>query len=191
MKISVSINGVLRDILGKFEEVYEKYNDKKVKSPVITPNLMEYVEFKDDEELLDFLYNDATMEIFGQAKEIENNVISHLVDLYKEMPLDYKLRIVSDDLGKSKSATLWFLSKYGLVCDEIIFYNTDTIKELWDKTDIFITVDTDIIDNKPKNKKLIIIDKCYNQKMECDLRVDSLKEIKSLKNAFEEEISTQ
>tara|TARA_R100001163_G_C5001918_1_gene150762 strand:+ start:148 stop:723 length:576 start_codon:yes stop_codon:yes gene_type:complete len=191
MIISVSINGVLRDILGKFEEVYEKYNDKKVKSPVITPNLMEYVEFKDDEELLDFLYNDATMEIFGQAKEIENNVISHLVDLYKEMPLDYKLRIVSDDLGKSKSATLWFLSKYGLVCDEIIFYNTDTIKELWDKTDIFITVDTDIIDNKPKNKKLIIIDKCYNQKMECDLRVDSLKEIKSLKNAFEEEISTQ
>ena len=47
---------------------------------------MEYVEFKSDEELLDFLYNDATMEIFGQAKEIENNVISHLVDLYKEMP---------------------------------------------------------------------------------------------------------
>ena len=64
MVISISINGVLRDILGKFEEVYEKYNDKKVKSPVITPNLMEYVDFKNDEELLDFLYNDATMEIF-------------------------------------------------------------------------------------------------------------------------------
>ncbi len=191
MVISISINGVLRDILGKFEEVYEKYNDKKVKSPVITPNLMEYVDFKNDEELLDFLYNDATMEIFGQAKEIENNIISHLVDLYKEMPIDYKLRIVSDDLGKSKAATLWFLSKYGLVCDEIIFYNTNTIKELWDNTDIFITVDKDVIESKPKNKKLIIIDKCYNQKMECDLRVDSLKEIKSLENAFEEEISTQ
>ena len=94
-------------------------------------------------------------------------------------------------LGKSKAATLWFLSKYGLVCDEIIFYNTNTIKELWDNTDIFITVDKDVIESKPKNKKLIIIDKCYNQKMECDLRVDSLKEIKSLENAFEEEISTQ
>ena len=73
MIISVSINGVIRDVLGRFEEIYEKYEGKKVISPVITPNLMEYVDFKDEDELLDFLYNDATMEIFGQAKEIENN----------------------------------------------------------------------------------------------------------------------
>ena len=185
MIISVSINGVLRDILGKFEQIYEKYSGKEVKSPVITPDLMEYVDFKDDDELLDFLYNDATMEIFGQAKETENNVISHLVELYKEMPVDYKLRIVSDDLGKSKSATLWFLSKYGLVCDEIVFYTTDTISELWDKSDIFITADTDIINNKPKDKKLIIIDKCYNEGMKSDLRINTLRKIKSLENAFE------
>ena len=190
MIISVSINGVLRDILGKFEDVYEKYQDKKVKSPVITPNLMEYVEFTDEDELLEFLYNDATMEIFGQAKEIENNIISYLVELYKEMPLDYKLKIVSDDLGKSKAATLWFLSKYGLVCDEIVFYRNDTITELWDNTDIFITTDNDVIKNKPKNKKLVIIDKCYNQDMECDLRIETLKEIKSLEDVFEEKITS-
>ena len=189
MVISVSINGVIRDILGRFEEIYEKYEGKKVISPVITPNLMEYVDFKDEDELLEFLYNDATMEIFGQAKEIEHNIISHLVDLYKEMPVGYKLRIVSDDLGKSKSATLWFLSKYGLVCDEITFYNTSNIDEVWDVTDIFITADVDVISSKPKNKKLIVINKCYNQDMKCDLRIDTLKEIKSLENAFKKEIA--
>ena len=188
MIISISINGVLRDILSKFEQIYEKYQNQEVKSPVITPNLMDYVHFVNEDELLEFLYNDATMEIFGQAKEIENNVISHLVELYKEMPLDYKLKIVSDDLGKSKAATLWFLSKYGLVCDEIVFYTTDAIKELWEVTDVFITTDTDIINNKPENKKLIVVDKCYNENMECDLRVTTLKEIKSLENAFEEKI---
>jgi len=191
MIITVSINGVLRDILGKFEQIYEKYQGKEVKSPVITPDLMDYVDFKDDDELIEFLYNDATMEIFGQAKEIDNNVISHLVELYKEMPLDYKLKIVSDDMGKSKSATLWFLSKYGLVCDEIVFYTNSTISELWKNSDIFITADTEVIKNKPVDKKLIIIDKCYNQGLECDLRVNTLKEIKSLENVFEENVITQ
>ena len=76
-------------------EIYEKYQGKEVTSPVTTTDLMKYVEFKDEDELLEFLYNDATMEIFGQAKEIELNIISHLVDLYKEMPVGYKLRVVS------------------------------------------------------------------------------------------------
>ena len=44
MIISVSINGVLRDVLGKFEQIYEKYQNTEVKSPVITPNLMDYVD---------------------------------------------------------------------------------------------------------------------------------------------------
>ena len=105
------------------------------------------------------------------------------------MPVGYKLKIVSDDLGKSKAATLWFLSKYGLVCDEIIFYTSDTLDELWGVTDIFITSDTDIITSKPENKKLIVVDKCYNQDMVCDLRLNTIKEIKSLENVFEETIT--
>ena len=189
MIVSISINGVIRNILGRFEEIYEKYEDKKVISPVITPNLMEYVDFKDEDELLDFLYNDATMEIFGQAKEIENNVISHLVELYKGAPNNYVLRVVSDELGKSKPSTLWFLAKYGVVCDEIIFYTKTTVKKVWDNTDVFITADIDIIENKPEDKKLIIVDRVYNENMVSDLRVKSIKEIKSFKDACEEIIT--
>ena len=101
---------------------------------------MEYIDFKDDDELLEFLYDEAPMEIFGQAKEIENNVISHFGELYKEMPNNYKLKIVSDDFGKAKPATLWFLAKYGLVCDEISFLHHKNYQiTLWKNTDIFIT----------------------------------------------------
>ena len=74
MIISLSINGVLRDVLSRFGEIYEKYQGKEVISPVITPDLMQYVDFKNEDELLEFLYNDATMEIFGQAKEIEHKI---------------------------------------------------------------------------------------------------------------------
>tara|TARA_R110002051_G_scaffold241753_2_gene302190 strand:+ start:1701 stop:2273 length:573 start_codon:yes stop_codon:yes gene_type:complete len=186
MVISININGVIRDVLSKFEQVYEKYTDREVLSPVITPNLMEYVEFSDDNELLEFLYDEAPMEIFGQAKEIENNVISHIGELYKEMPDNYILRMVSDDFGRAKPATLWFLAKYGLVCDEIIFYTTKTIDSVWEKTDLFITSDTDIIKSKPKDKKLVVIDKCYNEDMVGDLRIKSIKEIKSFKDVCKE-----
>jgi len=189
MIISISINGVIRDILSKFEQVYEKYQDKEVLSQVITPNLMEYVEFKDDTELLEFLYDEAPMEIFGQAKEIENNIISHLGELYKGMPNDYVLRVVSDDFGRAKPATLWFLAKYGLVCDEIIFYTTNTVDSVWGNTDIFITSDNDIIESKPKDKKLVVVDKCYNKNTISDLRIKSIKEIKSFKDVCEEIIT--
>jgi len=180
MIISVSINTVLRDVLSKFEQVYEKYEDREVKSPVITPNLIDYTHFEKPEDLYDFLYTEAPMEIFGQAKESENNVISHLVELYKSMPPDYKLRIVSDELGRAKSSTLWFLAKYGLVCDEIVFYTTKTLSNLWEETDLFITSDIDVIEHKPNDKKLIIVNKTYNEDFDNGTRIDSLKEIESL-----------
>tara|TARA_R110000737_G_scaffold78955_2_gene110704 strand:- start:499 stop:1077 length:579 start_codon:yes stop_codon:yes gene_type:complete len=180
MKISVSINGVLRDVLLKFQQVYEKYEDRETKSDVITPNLMEYTHFKNEEELYNFLYQEAPMEIFGQAKETILNVIAHLVELYKDMPPDYKLSIVTDDLGKSKSATLWFLAKYGLVCDEILFYNVKTLDGIWEGTDVFITSDIDVITTKPDNKKLIVVDQVYNNSYDCDLRITNLKELNTL-----------
>ena len=182
MIISISINEVLRSVLEKFELVYEKYYDVEVKSPVTTPDLMSYVHFETDDELLGFLYSEASMEVFGHAKETTNNVMSHLVELYKSMPSDYKLRIVSDDLGKAKPATLWFLAKYGCSMDELIFYTTETIDYVWDTTDIFITSDMDVIASKPKNKTLVTISKEYNDNGVSDLTIDSIKEIDSFKN---------
>ena len=184
MIISVSINGVLRDVLSRFQEIYEKYHDREVKSEVLTPNLMDYVHFESDDELIDFLYEESPMEIFGQAKESSQNIIQHLMKLYKEMPEGYRLRIVSDDLGRGKSSTLWFLAKYGCVCDEIMFYNTLTIGRIWEDTDVFVTSDLDVINAKPDNKKLIVVDKIYNKDMICDKRINTLKEIESLEYAI-------
>ena len=77
-------------------------------------------------------------------------------------------------------STLWFLAKYGCVCDEIMFYNSLTIDRLWEETDLFITCDIDVINARPDNKKLIIVDKIYNKDMICNKRIDNLKEIESL-----------
>jgi len=186
MIISVSINGVLRDILTRFEDVYNKYFEVGIKSPVLTPNLLEYTHFETAEDLFEFMYEESPMEVFGQAKESEVNVITHLTSLYKEMPKGYKLRIVGDDLGRAKSSTLWFLAKYGCSCDEISFYNISNVNEMWEKTDLFITSDLDIINSKPENKELIIVDKVYNTDLVCNLRIKTLKHIESFENIYEQ-----
>jgi hypothetical protein len=185
MVISVSINGVLRDILSRFEDVYNKYFEDGVKSEVLTPDLLGYTHFETPEDLFEFMYEESPMEVFGQAKETSMNVMTHLTDLYKEMPVGYRLRVVGDDLGRAKSSTLWFLAKYGCSCDEISFYNTTTINELWEKTDLFITTDLDIINSKPKDKSLIIVDKVYNTDLVCNLRINNLKDIQSFENIYE------
>jgi len=185
MNITININEVLRDVLARFGEIYEKYHDKKISAEIITPNLLDYVDFDNEEDLFKFLYEEAPMEIFGQAKEVEHNVISHLVELYKNMPKGYRLRLVSDDFGKSKASTLWFLAKYGVVVDEIIFYKLNQIDYIWSLTDVFITADMDIIERKPEDKKIIIIDKPYTTSLDCDLRINTLKDLETFEDILE------
>ena len=74
------------------------------------------------------------------------------------------------------------LAKYGCCCDEIKFYTLKTIKNIWESTDVFITADTEVIKLKPKNKKLVIVDRSYNKKIKCDTRIKDLKEIESFEN---------
>lgn len=52
MNITISINEVLRDVLGKFQNVYEKYHNTELENDIITPNLLDYVDFKTQDELL-------------------------------------------------------------------------------------------------------------------------------------------
>ena len=186
MIISVTINDVLRDVLSRFEDVYNKYHEEGVKETVMTPDLLGYTHFETPEDLYEFMYEESPMEIFGQAKEVSVNVMTHLTSLYKGMPKGYKLRIVGDDLGRAKSSTLWFLAKYGCSCDEISFYNVETVDEIWERTDLFITADLDIIGAKPKNKELIIVDKVYNKDLLCNLRIKTIKDIESFKNIYGE-----
>ena len=87
-----------------------------------------------------------------------------------------------DDFGKSKAATLWFLAKYGVVVDEIIFYTIKQIDYVWSLTDVFITADIDIIEKKPSNKKIIVIDRPYNTSLDCELRINTLKDLETFED---------
>ena len=158
MKIAISINGVIRDLLSKIKKVHKKYYDSDVEEDLNYDNIKELLNFKDQDELLEFLYREAPMEIFGHATEIKNNFIRSLNEL-AGINKDYTFTLISDEVGRGISATFWFLAKYGCSIKNIKFYNIREVDNLWDEFDLIFTNDEPIIKSKPEDKLLYTLNK--------------------------------
>ena len=158
MKIGIEINGVLRDTIGKFKMCYEKflmpneYNldevqdfEYKISEPIDSLNLKQHFSFKGDEEFIEFMYEDCPMEIFGHAMSSEMMTFNYLNDFYNEHKYENEIYIISDEVGKSKPATLFFLSKFSCLIENYIFYNSKNKTDIISKFDLIVTSDPNII----------------------------------------------
>ena len=188
MRIGIEINGVLRDTIGKLEQVYQKYfidkwegfdeQDFKYEMtlPVTSLNLREHFTFKDDEEFFSFLYEENAMEIFGHAGSTETFTFNDFNNLYLDLRSDNDIIIVSDEIGKSKPATLFFLSKFGCLTEEIKFYSNSTINSMWDRIDVLLTANPDLLLNHPENVRVIKFNTKYNENIDYVDSISTLKE---------------
>ena len=114
MKIAFDLNGVIRDVFLKTEQVYTKFyleeKDEDVVSeynedteqweessgkdsfdyglnlPVTSMDLINHFKFETPEELYNFFYIDFPMNIFGHSPSISGNTFNILNDLY----VDYR-----------------------------------------------------------------------------------------------------
>ena len=177
MIISVDINEVLRDFIGKLKKTYKKYTTKDPIEPIDTFNLNQYFIFDEDGETLEnFLYDESSLEIFGHADEIRTNTISHLNNLNNKVKeLGHRLEVVGIEMGNSKPSTLFFLSKTGCKVDRIRFVSSP--EELWEGSDIMITANPNVIDAKPSNKNVVKVECQYNTNNKSDYNVEKLKDI--------------
>jgi hypothetical protein len=192
VRIGIEINGVLRDTLKKISEVYEKwyienpYRDEESKGEIISElnslEIMKHLKFKDEDELYNFLYKEYTMEIFGHAGSVEYNGMNDLNDFYIDMRDRHDIMVVSDEMGKSKPASLFFLSKFGCLIEKVKFYSNQTINSMWDEIDILLTSNPDLILNHPDNKHIIKYNTDYNKEIKCDDEISSIKELSNKLN---------
>ena len=196
MKIGIDINNVVRDTLKRIEQIYEKWYienpffseelddfEYKIISPVTTLDLKSHLAFKNDEHLYDFLYTEHTMEIFGHAGSVEYSTFHDLNDFYLEMRDNHEIILVSDEMGKSKPATLFFISKFGCLVENISFYSEQTKNLLCNKVDVLLTANPDLLLNKPQTKTLIKFVTSYNNEVSCEYTIENIKQ---LKNKIEE-----
>lgn len=212
-RVGIEVNGVLRDTIGKFTQLYEKYLidgyqnefdsqtyllnsdgdveletqpepfEYKILSPATSLNLKEHFSFQNDSELFSFMYEDYTMELFGHAPSTEYSTFNDLNELYLDLRDKLNLSIVSDEIGKSKPATLFFLSKFGCLLEKIKFYSNITIYDMWDEVDILVTSNPDLLLNTPEGKMVIKFETSYNQDVVVENSVKTIKELwNKLKN---------
>jgi len=214
MRIGIDINGVLRDTLLKFEQLYQKNlidnqenKDKtyelsfsgesntlsgitenvnsqdfkyEIISDVNTDNLLNHFKFPNEEDLFSFMYEEYTMELFGHAPSTEMTTFNILNDLYYELRNNYELLIISEEIGKSKPASLFFLAKFGCLIEKVVFYSELTKNKLWEEVDVFITANPKIIKTKPKDKIIVKYNTNYNNNIISDFEISTLSDFSLL-----------
>jgi hypothetical protein len=196
MKIGIELNGVLRDTLKKIQEVYQKWNidnpflevdengfKYEVLSDLNSLNISNHLKFKDENELYNFLYKEYTMEIFGHAGSSEMSGMMDLNDFYMDFRDEHEIWIISDEIGKSKPASLFFISKFGCLVENIKFYSQSTINSMWNSIDILLTANPTLLLNHPNDKIIIKYETIYNYDVQS---THTIKTIKELKNKIKE-----
>ena len=191
MRIAVELNGVLRDTLKKIQQEYEKWylvnpfkedeekSEYEVISDLTTLNITQHLKFKDDDELYNFLYKEHTMEIFGHAGSVETSGMMDFNEFYFDMRESHDILIVSDEIGKSKPASLFFISKFGCLVETVKFYSESTINSLWNSVDILLTANPNLLLNHPENVKVIKFNTTYNTEIKTEHSISSIKELKA------------
>ena len=209
MRIAIEINEVIRDVFTKAGQIYEKFyledreyeitsefneetdewiEDEKVNFkyeldlPVKSLDLINHFKFKTNEDLYDFFYVDFPMQIFGHSSSVNVNTFNVLNDLYVKLRDKNEITLISDEMGKSKPATLFFLSKYGCLVENIKFYSNVTIDTIMDNFDVIITANPNIIQNKNKKPILVKYKTLYNESLISNYEINTVDDIEPLLN---------
>lgn len=192
MRIGVDVNGVLRNTLDKIVQTYQKflidktegieYEDDfkyEIKSPIDSIEINKFLNFRNDEEMFSFLYEEFPMEIFGHSQSSEYTTFNDLNQIYLNLRDEHDFIIVSDEIGKSKPSTLFFLSKFGCQFEKVKFYSHITINSMWDEIDILLTANPRLLLEHPSEKTVIKFETQYNKEINSVHSITSIKEFES------------
>lgn len=212
MRVAIDINGVLRDTIGKFKQLYEKHLieensnhllnptytldisgntelqqvpeefEYKILSPVTSLELDSHFAFQSREEFYSFMYEEYCMELFGHSPSSELSTFYDLNDVYLSLRKRVDFVLISDEIGKSKPATLFFLSKFGCELEKILFYSNLTINSIWSEFDVLLTANPNLLLNHPSNKTIIKFDTDYNKDINKYHSIGKLKELEPILN---------
>jgi hypothetical protein len=202
MEIYISIDGVLRNTIQKFDYHYnesyfnsdviieeEEKNDFEygITEPIQNDNLLNSYKFQSKEEFENFLFIEYPIEIFGHAGLSYSTTFTDLHKILFDNPNHNFTLIGLDELGKAKPASLFFLSKNGFLGNNIKFVRSVDIKDHWNNCDMWITDSKSILDKCPEDKIAIKFKTTYNQYFTYNKEITKLTEIqetwlKSLEN---------
>jgi hypothetical protein len=196
MIIGITINNILRDHISKLKDLYEFEFEKEAIEPInpfelsksfpdIEGNVDE-PEFKDEQEVeftenkkdtsfnLDtFMYEDACFEVFGRTDETIPGIIKEVSDFSNKNKIN--IILLNNESQRSKSATLFFLSKNYYNLEKIVF--PKKWKDFWSHCDILVTDNPKLLKTKPKDKVSIKYQNEFNIDIKSDYTIINSEEL--------------
>lgn len=188
-RVAIEIDGVLRDTFTKLEQIYQKYlidelelvdEDFKfeIKKPYDTKDFRNHFVFKTEDEYFTFVFEEFAMEIFGHSPSTELTTFMDLKDLQITYQNEVEWVLISEQIGKTKPATLFFISKFGCDVDKVLFFNKKTLDNIWDEFDILVASSPNLLDNS-EIKPTIKYERTYNSNIDVNHTITNLKELES------------
>jgi hypothetical protein len=160
-------------------EFNPNFNEKEF---VKSESTFELKEVRDEEITVeDFIYDKCCLEIHGYADEVIDGAVRSIneLDLHlKTLSKDNQIVITSREAGRTVPSTLFFLSKTGCMIQDIKFTMGTT--DCWQDVDVMITDHPEILNSKPEGKITIKVEKSFNQDINSDYSIRSVKELIAL-----------
>lgn len=203
MVIGITINNIVRDHISQLKKAYTLLTEEEAIEPInpfdlessfpnktSTELIQEFTvnqdetgemplnEVNEEFNVYEFMYHEASFEVFGRSEETIDGIVRKLKDYEKK--LKAKIVLINKESPRSKCATLFFLSKNGFDFDRIVFPKDD--KSFWDEVDVLITDNPKVLKKKPKGKHSIKVKNDFNVDIKSDFTIIDLNDLKSLKN---------
>lgn len=191
LTIGIELNHVVRNINHQILKYYQKEFDPSMDIDDYDEktNVIEQLSFKSKKEKNDFIYIDYPFEIFGSANAVEKKlpvkITNWLTDISNIEEEDIRIVFYSlNEEALSIQSTFFFLSKLGTRVRKVFFPKNK--KEVWDECDVIITANADMFDDVPNGKKIVLINREFNQDRKSDafLNYNELSEIIEDNNFF-------
>lgn len=190
-RIAIDINEVLRDFARQFANIYKKYIDSSFDisyEDIDDFNFLNVFPFLDENGNSDlflfnkFKYEDYSFEIYGRADAMDRMLPSEFnlwtqntMRNFDEENLPEIILFSPFEMNLSIQSTLSFLARFGIRIREIHF-PIDSIT-MWDKCDIMITANPNLLEAKPEDKVSFKINAPYNKEAKGTYEFDSMLDI--------------
>lgn len=182
MKIAIDLNDVVRDFSNNFVRYYIEGYDRNFDLTNFEAWTNDYsilFPFKSKQSYNNFIYNDYAFELFGKCpvctRGLEQELNIWVEQTLKDIDIDEEIEVLfvsPMEYALSIGNTYFFISKLGTKIREV--YLPIDSNTIWDKCDILITANPNLISNKPANKKVIKIKTDYNNEVDGDYTFSNL-----------------
>lgn len=184
IRIGIELNDVVRNINKQILKYYQKDIDPSLDLDEVDEkdDVFKYAKFDSNKSKNEFIYIDYPYEIFAAAKPMEKNLPTYINNWMAEMTNreDEKFMVIYYSLNEEAltiQSSYFFLSKIGTRVREVFFPRS--IDEIWDKCDVVISANDDVLNTRPSGKQTVKIVNTLNKNKESDVdfKYDSMDDV--------------